>query len=584
MKRLFSSKLAGLALIALVIGQMLTVAVIPSMVFQPMNIHVSNQGLSVGLFVSVYSVITLIGGLFAGKSIDRFGPERNLLVLIPLLTGVYLLYQIAHSFGELLTVRVLNGILFAFIVNGFVVLVRKKVLYSSDKVQARIHGIINSLNTVGSGIAMYVGMIFVNRITWLWLSTAIIGWIVVILVYWAIYVTSFTQMTIMQLMNKAFTSVYTFTRSLFVKEAFSAALPDVGMSSVYWAFLSYFALYKQQEADVILLVCTMAYGFSAMSIIPILVTKHKKMVVGWSISVCILALILISIAGSFWLLLTAGVLIGIALAGNNLGILERVNHSVDKKLLGGANATASFLRQLGAIIGPSYAGLMWSVLGKENMWLALIPLLLVSLMFLFMKQESQEKTSVEFAIAIKRMRAFFAAASIKSEIGTLAEVARTIQKLQTGEEEVDHLEEANQRWLGLRVKHHCHALIAMKSADGFAGLSLEQEIREVEEMLYGLLKKIEVCHLQKYYNALHTTWGYFGPEEGAYWVSGDSAEKIMASLKTMIEDKVKPVKNPEEVQRFLSAVQTLDLIDLRFAFEKCGVEDNWNKALHMATT
>jgi MFS family permease len=587
-----SLKLARLVLSALIIGQMLTIAVIPTMVFQPLNIHLSKQGLPVGVIVSIYSMITLVFGLFSGRVVDQYGSERILLVFIPLLAGVYLLYQFAHSFQELVVVRVLNGILFAVVVNGFVVLVRKKVLSSSHKTQARVHGIINSLNTVGSGIAMYFGMLLVDDLALLWFSTLVIGWMVVILVYWGIFASSFTQMSIRQLLKKSFASAFGFTRSLFVKQAFFAALPDVGMSSAYWAFLTYFALYKQQEADVILLICTMAYAVAATSVMPILVTKHNKMVVGWSISICVLALILISMAGSFWLLLMAGVLIGIALAGSNLGILERVNHSVDKRRLGGANATASFLRQLGAIIGPSYAGLMWSVLGKANMWLALIPMLLVSLMFLLWKQESQE-TAVEFSIVRERMGAFFAA---QSESMTpfpglsLTDYARAIYRLQTGKEEVRPLKEhANERLLAWRVKQHCHALIAMKSVHGFADLSLEQEIRQVEEMLYGLLEEIEARHLHKYYNALVGSWGtenlswcndtLYGP---AYWAPEDHPEKIMASLKRMIEKRVKSAGSREVVQRHLSAVQSLGLVELGPAFKKCEVKDNWNTALQMA--
>jgi MFS family permease len=603
MKWMCSPKLTGLALSALIIGQMLTIAVIPTMVFQPLNIHLSKQGLPVGVIVSIYSMITLAFGLFSGRVVDQYGSERILLVFIPLLAGVYLLYQFANSFQELVAVRVLNGILFAFVVNGFVVLVRKKVLSSSHKTQARVHGIINSLNTVGSGIAMYFGMLLVDDLALLWFSTLVIGWMVVILVYWGIFASSFTQMTIQQLLKKSFASAFGFTRSLFVKQAFFAALPDVGMSSAYWAFLTYFALYKQQEADVILLICTMVYAVAATSVMPILVTKHNKMVVGWSISICVLALILISMAGSFWLLLTAGVLIGIALAGSNLGILERVNHSVDKRRLGGANATASFLRQLGAIIGPSYAGLMWSALGKANMWLALIPMLLASLLFLLIKQGNQEKTAVELILARKRMRAFFyAQTEFKSTLSAyyLPDTARSINRLQTGEEEVRPLEEGDEEEvLAWRVKHYCHALIALKSVQGFEGLSLEKEIRQVEEMLYGLLNQIETCHLHRYYNSIMGWWGteksflvnknsfygedlYLGPEGQAYWIPEDNAEKISVSLERMIEDRVKPAESLVEVQCHLSAVQALELIDLRSAFEKCGVEDNWNTALQMA--
>jgi hypothetical protein len=437
---------------------------------------------------------------------------------------------------------------------------------------------------------MYFGVLLTDHITWLWLSVVIIGWMVVILVYWAIFVSSFIQMTIRQLLKKTFASASRFTQSLFVKEAFFAALPDVGMSSVYWAFLTYFALYKRDGADVILLMCTMAYGFSAITVLPMLVTKHKKMVIGWSISVCVLALILISMAGSFLLLLAAGVLIGIALAGSSLGILEQVNHSVDKRRLGAANATASFLRQLGAIIGPSYAGLMWSALGKTNMWLSLIPLLLVSLVFLLRKQESQN-TEVEFSIVRNRLGAFSAAQSKWPLPGnTLTDYARAIYSLQTGEDKVHPLEEnAEERLPAWRVWQHCQALIAMESVHGFAGLSLSQEIWQVEKRLYGLLREIEAQHLHKYYNALVGSWGtedftwdndtLYGP---AYWAPDDNPDKIMASLKRMIEKRVKLARSLEEAQRHLSAVQALELVELGPAFKKCEVEDQWNTALQMA--
>jgi hypothetical protein len=246
---------------------------------------------------------------------------------------------------------------------------------------------------------------------------------------------------------------------------------------------------------------------------------------------------------------------------------------------------------------------MWSVLGKANMWLALIPMLLASLLFLLIKQGNQKKTAVELILARKRMRAFFyAQTEFKSTLSAyyLPDTARSINRLQTGEEEVRPLEEGDEEEvLAWRVKHYCHALIALKSVQGFEGLSLEKEIRQVEEMLYGLLNQIETCHLHRYYNSIMGWWGteksflvnknsfygedlYLGPEGQAYWIPEDNAEKISVSLERMIEDRVKPAESLVEVQCHLSAVQALELIDLRSAFEKCGVEDNWNTALQMA--
>jgi MFS family permease len=578
MKRLSLWRQAGIELAAVILGQMLAIAVIPTLIFQPLHITFYQQRLPVGLIVGVYSLTTMICGLFFGRVTDQHGPKKVLLVSMLPLTGVYLLYPFADELWEIIGVRVINGVLFSLVLNALIVLVRQQVLATDQVFQARIHGIILSLNFAGSGIAMYCGLQLVNNPILLWSSTAILSGIAVVLVYWTIMTVASSRLGWRGLVNKLLSHILSYAKGVIEKNALLASLPDVGVSSAYWAFLTYFALYVGESAGVILFLSTVVIGIAAISVMPKLVVNRSKLVIGGSILTLILSFILISRDRPFWVLLLIGIMVGVAMAGNNLGILERVNFTADRDRLGAANATAGLLKQLGGIIGPAYAGLMWSLVGADHMWISFLPLLLGSLAVLTFC--GTPKPSIELYLEIqKEIISVYLYPPFPSD---LDRYAREIIQIKQGYG-IPLVKEGDQaKTLIFRVRNAFRVLGCLKAAAQGPPLNspfdqtLEGKIQQVRTIILHLLQEIEKKDFRKSFNqsslGSNVDWPE-GVKGAACW------DRILVILENKQSDRA--AKTREEVECLLNVVQAMDLpgLELHEVFSFYDLEDRWSKAL-----
>jgi membrane protein implicated in regulation of membrane protease activity len=221
-----------------------------------------------------------------------------------------------------------------------------------------------------------------------------------ILIFWGISLDYDTKMIWRQkkktLIKRAFSTSLRKTKRLIERDAFFVTLPGMGLSACHYAFLTYFALYAGVDtAGMILLTSTFTNGIASVTIIPkAVVSKGYPLVMGSSILLLITSLILIWMNDPFWLLLAAGVMMGIAVAGSGHSIQEEVHRRVSPRRLGAGFATSGFLRQLGGVIGTGYSGWMWSVLGS-NMWISLLPFLLISGILLYWIQSTAHKEKTE---------------------------------------------------------------------------------------------------------------------------------------------------------------------------------------------
>jgi hypothetical protein len=95
----------------------------------------------------------------------------------------------------------------------------------------------------------------------------------------------------------------------------------------------------------------------------------------------VLCLLLIWQGASLQIMIVAGFFLGIAVSAKNLGIVEAILMRVNHTYHGVATATAGFMVSLGLAIGTAYSSLMWGLV-EEDMWLTMIPLLVLSLVLL----------------------------------------------------------------------------------------------------------------------------------------------------------------------------------------------------------
>ncbi|WP_028778404.1 MFS transporter [Shimazuella kribbensis] len=384
-----------LRLVPLMVGQMIIIVTINDLIGQALHILLDEQGMSVGLIMSSFLFTCLICGLLFGRVTDRYGAKKLVLIFLPILTGMIALYPLAHTTREYMIVRILIAIVFSLVVNAFTVLMRTS-LPSDPKFQAQIHGYRAASTYVGSGIAMFFGLQIADKPFLLWFTAIGIGAVSVLLVFGGIALVSDMEMTLRErvvtLIKRAFLTFSNGTKRLIERDSFFITLPVVGISACYLAFLTYFSLYVGKEsAGLILFTSTVANGIASITVIPkVVVSRSYRSVMGWSILILIGSLILIRIGRPFWLLLVAGMMIGIVMAASSLSLSEEINKQVQRRQLGAGYATSGFLRGLGAVIGTIYAGVMWGIL-RANMWVSLIPLLVISAFLLYWIESKTHK-------------------------------------------------------------------------------------------------------------------------------------------------------------------------------------------------
>lgn len=368
-------KKADLLVMAIIVAQALTIADVPAYILQPLHLTFAKEMLYVGLLDAAYQVPSSIWQFVAAKVTKRFKPRNVLLVLLPVISSVYILYPLSHSFWAFFMVRVLNGLLFGQVLNAFVVFLRERVQSADPEIQAKWHGFSFALNTFSAGYFAGLGL-EVNS-TVLWSSAMAMGWISTALVYW---ITGFRFHMRRRWMRRK-TKKLLFHSLLHLDwNTLILVFTDLLISTIYWIFLAYFAVYRGgSSASLPLRLSMWVNGACALFVMPKLLKKQFWQVMGGCIFLLMMSFTLISMHAG----LLPGVLIGIGMAGTSLGILERVNLQAKTEDREKVNATASLAKQLGAVLGPLLAGLIKAVVGGDLMWVASIPFLLIAFVWLF---------------------------------------------------------------------------------------------------------------------------------------------------------------------------------------------------------
>lgn len=536
----------------MIVAQVLTAATIPSSISQALHVIINGQKMPLGTIVSVYPFVTFFTGLFfAGSVTDHFGPEKVLAWGLPILTGTYAMYSTSTSTMDYIITRVANGLVFAFVVNAFAVQVRNTVDKDSKVKQARVHGIILALNFLGSGVAMWVGLNLVPDRTVLWSAVLIAGTVAMVLAYWGMLLTRGSNKTWKQLVKDGFASVKSSTKKRFPTRALQIARPDIGVSSAYFALLTYYAIdIGDKPASTVLFFMTAATGGTAIFVFPKLVVRFNRTVRIGAMLILIPAYLSVMFVLPLWLHLVIGLATGVSMAGNNLAINEAVAHSVPKEQRGAATTVGMQCRAVGSILGPLYAQTTRSMFGATGMWLSLGVLVLGAMVLFLLKSEVQELVSYE---DFRKMNKEPPSQALNALWDKQYAANRSVQgypihslsdELKHRSVELTEEEERDPHLLMCRMEMVLLALAVLGTVQSRGFISVESEIAQVRQLKKGLRK------LFKRGNHLHWI-----PEAQQSVEKKTSALCTLGAAKTPMEIRKEKVK----VQHCLSAVQLLGL-------------------------
>jgi MFS family permease len=570
-------KLVGLILLIFG-GQVLMGAVLPDLIAQPLQMWWNQQmtAVEVGFLVASYSSLLMIGGPIFGQMTDKYGAKKMIFIVYPLLLGIMLLvYPLAQSTGDYVIVRGLNAILFSSVANAPMILIRGSIP-QDRRVQARVNGAINAGCYLGSGLALMTGVLLADNPPLLWSSVAVVGVTSVTLTFWGIQLLSGSE-TWIKVKKRLISKVFVFANGMFVWEAFIITLPSIGVSATLQSFLTWFANYVGQQAGIILLISTFTNVLSLLTYMPVLlVRKGYRFVIWSSLLILMVALILIWIGGSFWILMSGGVLVGVALAGNSLSLSEEIYSRVPSRRLGAGFATSGFFRQLGGVVGGIlYSSLMWSVLGSKYMWISLLPIPMLSMVSLVVMRFVKRKTPLSLDNTAKIMMELFGYVLA----GQHGKFSLTVSKYP---ELSGHIKRVHKftPWLKSRDTLEYNTMIIRKLEHIFKALALlevvvhtnrqkkwiddfpEKEIITIRSKLFDILKEIETQNLHSWYKFwLSSTFKESHQElkeRGLVWGPDDKAENMLDKLLILSDDYYKrQITEKKEISDCLYAVHLL---------------------------
>lgn len=78
-------------------------------IITPYAVSLGATNLMTGAIIAIYSLANMIGNVFAGHWIDRFGRKRLLLISMFLVSGILLLYPLAQNSEQLFMIRLIHG-------------------------------------------------------------------------------------------------------------------------------------------------------------------------------------------------------------------------------------------------------------------------------------------------------------------------------------------------------------------------------------------------------------------------------------------------------------------------------------------
>ncbi len=378
-------------LLPITLAQILCLAVIPAIVSISLPLILDKKGLEIGPIMSVYYIALVVGSLLLGGWLtDSYGPKKVLQWTAPFYILILTCYPFAQSLWQYLVIQIMNGLILSLLTTALIILARS-IIPAISKIQAQYTGMMMALNYIGSGLAMLTGIRLEPYPPLLW-ST------VIILSIWGVFFVFYE----IGLVHKENSNETEGKRKpiayFFVKEAHKISLPDIGVSSAYVAFITFFALLAGEIAGTILFLCTVVTGLASITFVPKLVVKNFRFVMLASHILLIASFILIRFGDADWILVIAGCLIGVGISGNNLSITEGV-HTTMKKLtpekIGASMATVNFYRQSGGIISPILFGTLRTYMGKD-IWLIVALFIFGSVVLtLLMKDQEVDKEQLQ---------------------------------------------------------------------------------------------------------------------------------------------------------------------------------------------
>lgn len=377
-------------MIFLIAGQVLAISGIPDLISQSLHVRKAD---SAGIIMTAFGITLLVSNLVVGKLIDKVGAKKLLYLSLPLTAVILWGYPLAEDSTFALTmVRIVHGFFYALVVNTIFFVTRNSV---SERHQARVSLLSGACIYLGSGFAMYAGLSWLVNTRILWHVVIVLGIASTVLLFMGVALREHSWVSIAQKARELvsrLSSMHPFKGAIH-KEAFFLALPGLGLGVAYSSFLTWFANYWQEDPGMVLLLATMGNAAVAFTVMPPLAksTKGYFPLMVSSNLLMVVSLIMIWKGQSLQIMILAGILIGFAVCGNNSSILEAILRKVDRSQHGAATGTHRFMLQLGSnVIGTAYSSVMWGFL-RDQMWPAMIPFLLLSLVSLFFIRKRYSK-------------------------------------------------------------------------------------------------------------------------------------------------------------------------------------------------
>jgi MFS family permease len=499
-----------MGLSCLIAAQVIGAASIPALISSSLTLMLYRQGLPVAPIMVAYPIAAMLFSISLGWLPDKYKPSRITTLLILVWVGTLTLYAFAHNTSDYLFVRAINGAAASVSTHALAVWIRNQ-MPSEERSRTRLHAILIALNYGGAGTASLSG-VKLNDNPLLWGTVVSAGALTVILVLCGlVLINGIPKGTWGNVIKKLPASVSR-VKGLLERDALIITLPNLGVGAAYWTFLTWLPPYIGEQAGEILFVSMIVNGFSILFIMPKLVARDYRLVMGGSICLLIGSFALIWMNESFWLM-AGGVLVGIAMAGFSLSISVAVHNEVHPKRLGRGVATQQFIIQLPSIYGPLYAGFMWNLWGPSNMWISIIPLLLIAAILLWYLKLPK----IDDKVLIKHIRrslylqqewaAFFAAEGRDTEyciqeikIGLFKKMKGTLPAIKPDPE--NPIRELKATSYGL-------ALLEKAQEVAVAGVDLTPEIRLLQNRQKDLLENVSPMELHDWW------WGVlWSPEDG----------------------------------------------------------------------
>jgi len=332
----------------------------------------SEAGLASGIFV----VGTLVARIFTGRVIDQVSREKILYIGLVFFLGTTLLYFCVHSLMPFILVRILNGAGF-----GVASTATGTIVASIIPPERRGEGIsyYAMSNALASAIGPFLGM-FIMR---LGSFSMIVGLVAILLVVSLISVFFLkapeVELTKEQAANMKGFALKNFFEAKAIPVSFIGVLIGIGMSSI----LSFIAAYVRDinlvdAGSFFFIIYAAAILISRSFTGRLFDQKGENFVMYPAILLFALGLLVFSQSYQGWMLLSAGVLVGLGY-GTFLSSAQAIAVKVSPyHRLGLATSTFFILLDGGIGIGPYLLGYLIPIVGFRGLYICSAAIVLCS--------------------------------------------------------------------------------------------------------------------------------------------------------------------------------------------------------------